>query len=169
MDKQYICLNLTTTTTLLPCRRITGANTEHNCRQRRRDMKPGGMSLCTHQFAPAPRRFVWGPPKLEARRQPSRKTTGDSLSPTPLLSSSLCLRSLSLSPPPSLSSRPPSPPRLAARVPIPLHLSRRRIPPRLAAAARSSSESPGSVVFLGRHSFRRREAPCGAPRRFGLL
>jgi hypothetical protein len=64
-------------------------------------MKPGGMGLCTHQFAPAPRRFVWGPPKLE--------TTGDSLSPTlPLFFALSLLRSPPF-PPPGLAHLPASP------------------------------------------------------------
>ncbi|KAG8078698.1 hypothetical protein GUJ93_ZPchr0007g6295 [Zizania palustris] len=73
----------------------------------------------------------------------SRKTTGDSLSPTPLPSSSLgLLLSLSL----SLYPHPPLPlARLRRRPPgLPFlkHLGRGRIPPRLAAALRLTSESP---------------------------
>lgn len=139
--------------------------------------KFGRICWCTHQFlrAPAPRRLEWGRPRLEVRRLPRRRTTGDSLSRTPLLFVS------ALSPPRplgpfSLSLSPPLPPVFphsplphlsssVARAPFPLHLRRRR---RIslclaAAAAASTSEAPDSVVFLGCLSFRRRKAPGGAP------
>jgi hypothetical protein len=91
-----------------------------------------------------PRRLGWGRPRREARQLPSRRTTGDSLSPTPAspLSSSLSLDSLSS----STFSTSPIP------FPTPTHLHRqrshsapprpgRRIPPLPAVAARSAAEN----------------------------
>jgi hypothetical protein len=138
--------------------------------------KFGRICWCTHQFlrAPAPRRLEWGRPRLEVRRLPRRRTTGDSLSPTSLLFVSalspprplLPFSLLLLAP---LSSPIPHSPHLSssvARAPFPLHLRRRRISLFLAAAvAASTSEAPDSVLFLGCLSFRRREAPGGARRR----
>ncbi|WVZ67900.1 hypothetical protein U9M48_016917, partial [Paspalum notatum var. saurae] len=69
----------------------------------------------------------WGLPRLEVRRLPSRTTTGDRLSPTPLLFFALSPLSLlplpfSLCPPLSSALRPFPTPRLsisAARAPFP--------------------------------------------------
>jgi hypothetical protein len=119
----------------------------------------------------APRRLGWGRPRLQVRHLPSRRTTGDSLSRTPLLFFALspALRSLSLFPSPfshSLSPLPspsPYPPLSASVARAPFPCASAAAGSRLASAAASASESPDSVVFLGWLSFRRRKAPGGAP------
>ena len=123
-----------------------------------------------------PRRLGWGRPRLEVRRLPSRRTTGDSLSRTPLLF--FALSPLSLLPAPfslslSLSSSPPlsSPIPHSPTSPSPslgLH-SPAPPPPPDPTSPRRRRRFVIRITGFGGVSrlpqLPRREAPGGAPRR----